>query len=385
MANVFLLDLPVELIHRIFDYCNICTILRSICCICCKMYDIVKSYNRFKFILDATLLDNIRAFISFIPSDRIISLRISDECWNDKSIFRFMSLFKNYQFTRLRSLILDGVQDNNLENLLQYFIIDSSVVLSTKSIEDENSTDFTLVSSISNQCKRRKLCVNNISNRVNVMWPYGCGLEYLKMTCCTFNDYLIILRQLCHLQTLVIDNYIVNTMSTALDLSVCHSSLRCLMITGNLLHKKEFELLLSLIPLLHHLKFVSSRETVDSMFDASYWEQLIYNKLPKLDKLEFFFSYHHGINNHFTSFESLVIPFRTESWIYSKYSFVTCAYVLRSSEICLYTIPINNMSNTQSFIYKESLMDNICRLIDQKLDKQFDNTLNEVYYKIYLK
>ncbi|CAF3172677.1 unnamed protein product [Rotaria sp. Silwood2] len=167
--------------------------------------------------------------------------------------------------------------------------------------------------------------------------------------------------------------------------SILHSALKSLSIIASSLRIQDFELILSSIMSLRHLKVISKRQQFDSVFDASYWEQLASSKMLKLDKLEFFFAYQYHTNDRFINLESLVAPFQAQFWVHIKRWFVTCAYAPESDEIWLYTTPTDLFDNEEVVRCEISWMDNTCRLTQRPLDTIVDNTPDEVCGLICLK
>jgi hypothetical protein len=127
----------------------------------------------------------------------------------------------------------------------------------------------------------------------------------------------------------------------------------------------KLECLLSLTPSLAHLKLVSSRSTLDPIFDGSYWEQFIQNKLLLLNKFQFFFTDNTYKSHNSTTLDSLILPFQSPFWLNNKHWFVTCDYIPRESKIKLYTTPVCMKVDvaTRSSIFEVSLTNPKCRLI----------------------
>ncbi|CAF3765104.1 unnamed protein product [Adineta steineri] len=100
---------------------------------------------------------------------------------------------------------------------------------------------------------------------------------------------------------------------------------------------EDLKCLLLLTPSLVHLKLVSSRSKIDSIFDGSYWEQFIQNNLLLLNKFHFFFACNNNKLNDITTLDSVILPFQSPFWRNSKRWFVTCDYIPEESKIRLYT------------------------------------------------
>ena len=384
MASPSLLDLPAELIHRIFDYCDTHTIIGSIRPSCRQMYAIVSSYNQYQLIVNSKSIDAVNALIRIIGSENIVSVTISDAYSTDMFIYKIISLLDYHRFSRLRSMNLYGIQVKNLEHLLQNWGTDSLVSPSIKSNKAR-----ILSSPILNECKRQKLCLNDASYMTNGELSHSCMIQRLTIANCDYSEYLLILRRLPVLRTLVMQDCTVNGVNNTLlssNASTFHNSLNSLIINACSLCTQDFELLSLSIPSLRHLKLTGSRRTFDSVFDGSYWEKLVSKKLSQLDKLEFFFSYQYGTNENLISLESLIVPFRTQFWLLTKRWFVVCAFTLKSREIWVHTTPINMISNRELIRCEVSWIDNTCHLTQRSLNNTIvDNTSIEVCHKICLR
>ncbi len=131
------------------------------------------------------------------------------------------------------------------------------------------------------------------------------------------------------------------------------------------LSTQELECLLTLTPSLSHLKLVSSRSTFDSIFDGSYWERFIQEKLPLLNEFQFFLTCTSKKFDDTTTLDSLILPFQSPFWLNKKNWFVICSYILRQSRMILYTTPIciEVTGQTESAIFEVSSTNPKCCLI----------------------
>ncbi|CAF1096405.1 unnamed protein product [Rotaria sp. Silwood1] len=364
------------------------------------MYAMVNTYDRYELILDPESLDITTALAHFIRPEFVVSLTIDHDCWTDALIYRLTSLFDRcrsdnkrsrvdqlrlpfsfHQFTRLRSLSLYEIPDADLEYLFENLNTTFLISLSIETSEGMFSIAWTLVPSVINRWNLQKLCVGNVPYTTDIVWPVSCTLKHLAVFSCSYSNYLDILDRLPHLQALVVRGYTAGDMDNTListTASIVRSSLKSLSIIASSLRIQDFELILLSVLSLRHLKLISKRQQFDSVFDASYWEQLTGSKLPNLDKLEFFFAYQYDTNDHFINLESLVAPFRAQFWVQTKRWFVTCAYAPESDEIWLYTTPTDIFDNEDVLRCEVSWMDNTCRLTQRPLDTMVDNTPDEV-------
>jgi hypothetical protein len=117
MATVSLHNtLPVELFHRILDYCDVQTIVLSVRGICQRLYALVNAYDRFKRIINSKSLSIFLSICRFIQPD-VITFEISNRRIDPYLIYTFVSHFDSHRLTTLRSLTLHDVNYINLDDL----------------------------------------------------------------------------------------------------------------------------------------------------------------------------------------------------------------------------------------------------------------------------
>lgn len=381
MSNMSLLILPPEVIHRIFDYSDIQTIICSIRRVCKTLYNIVNIYNRFELTFNSKLVNIMKSLAPLVRPENVIALTISNT--SDKNVISsFYSLFHGHEFTRLCSLTLYENRDTALEQVLEKLSTPSLTSLVIESNEREHSKTWSLVSSALVRWNLRKLCMTNMNYMMkHVSWPAHYSLQQLVFCSCTYSEYLLILHQLPYLRTLTMANCTVNDTDGKLLTSstpTFHASLKSLTITDCSLSAQYFELLLKPINALRNLKLVSRKRNFDSMFDGCCWEEIIRIKLPYLDKFEFFFSHSNIQGDNFISLESLIAPFRTAFWLNDKQWFVSCAAVFSSSAIWLHTTPINIHDIGRSVRCEISWMDNVRRVTSRNLNTMVDTMSDKV-------
>ncbi|CAF4999103.1 unnamed protein product [Rotaria sp. Silwood1] len=73
MVIMSLTDLPVELVHRIFDYCDITTIL-SVRAICRQLYLMANVYDRYELDYDYQSADELSLIIRLIRPENLNSI-----------------------------------------------------------------------------------------------------------------------------------------------------------------------------------------------------------------------------------------------------------------------------------------------------------------------
>ena len=356
-------DLPAELMYRIFDYCDIHTILLSLRCVCRKLNAISSGYDRFELIYDLSSKFEFRVIPRLIDAQNITSLTIFSDHSSRHALLAFESLFEIRRFNRLRSLTLDGVNHAKLNDLLQKIPNGALMSLSIRGSEWDTSA---FLPNIATQFQLQKLILRDADFTGKVFpWPLNRNLTQLTIGSCTLSQYVVILHYLPCLQIFTMKNYSIdnacNETIASLSGPVCSSSLKSLTLSDYSLRFEELDLLLSLTPKLNHLKLVCNWQRLEHLRNFCYLEKIIQTKLPLLSKLEFFVSYIHDLirtNDLTPSIKSLIVPFRRPFWLEEKQWYVTCDYLIHCRTIRLFTTPAepdngSRISSTWGLIEKD--------------------------------
>jgi hypothetical protein len=208
MSNLSLVSLPVEILHRIFDHLDVYTIIGSVRCVSTQLHAIVNSYDRFQLKFDSTRKSYLKVISRLVKPSNIISLVLSGDYTYQGYIELFLVNFNISQFTRMRSLILDKVNNIEMDQILQHVTTNSLVSLTVDIRERKNNTIFSVIFSVVvHQTNLQKLYLNNLDYTViEIPWPNQSKLEQLTIRDCTYHGYRIILCNLHCLRTLVIKN-----------------------------------------------------------------------------------------------------------------------------------------------------------------------------------
>ncbi|UJR17429.1 hypothetical protein I4U23_004324 [Adineta vaga] len=102
----------------------------------------------------------------------------------------------------------------------------------------------------------------------------------------------------------------------------------------------ELELLLSCTPSLTHLKLISDLPASNTLFDGARWEFFIEQRLPQLEKFEFFLSNTQVRDPASINIDLLIARFETPFWLHRKRWFIMCNYIPDATRLNLYTLPI---------------------------------------------
>lgn len=77
MSNLLLIDLPVEILHRIFDYLDVHALIEKIRCVCKRLYEVVDSYNHFELKLNSKTKSYLQVISRTVQFPNITSLILS--------------------------------------------------------------------------------------------------------------------------------------------------------------------------------------------------------------------------------------------------------------------------------------------------------------------
>ncbi|CAF3760538.1 unnamed protein product [Rotaria sp. Silwood1] len=308
--------LPIEIIHRIFNYLDVETILFSIRCTSKQLYYVANTYDRYELDFRYMFKSDLPVIARIINPKNIVSITLSDELQTNNQIELFFSQFRIDQFIRLRSLKLIKVQASDLNKFKNHIM---QCLLRTFSISLDGlhlNRHMSLMSSILSNHNLHKFEFKGFSDSISeLQWPNQCSLKHVIIYECHWKTLYAIISHLPYLQTLVIkylrkysfDNSAVMDDSDT-DLTTNLTSLllnHCTSIKMN-----DVEALLSRLPALKHLRLLfPSCEPNSKLFDGSRWEKFIQTKLPLLDKFEFSFEVFKRFNSTDVTIESLIAPF----------------------------------------------------------------------------
>ena len=293
MANKSLTDLPLELLHRIFDHLDGRFLFCSIRCLSRQFYAALNTYDRYQLNSPRISVVAFRVISNDIPFRNIVSLSLRNDI-NQPFCKPFPALNKICQCRRLYSLSLAEFNYDDVVETLRRCIGCPLVSLSIDT--KPNVRDQTLIPMLSTivqfNIQRLCFCVGQF-NKDCISWLALCPIRVLKISTCSYTEYCDILQHLPHLRSLTIQYWSSSVPKTtkkehlSSEFLDC-SSLTSLTITMYVGSDDDVEYLIALTPRLTHFQLISSRSPIDSRFDGFYWERIITTKLPLLEKLEFF-------------------------------------------------------------------------------------------------
>ncbi|CAF1434617.1 unnamed protein product [Adineta ricciae] len=377
MENTYLINLPTEILHHIFDYCDIETILLTLGRVCKRLHTIVYRYNRFHLHFTERNITSMGHLLRIVPNHSIISLHMDlMNRWYET----FNNLVHKYKtrFTRLRYLGIPEVKDEHSKNL---FTNENSIELISLEIDFISRPNYAIFSKLSSMLTRlnvQKLYCKWLEYKAdNMSWPIPCKLTYLKLRKCLYSEYRFLLQQLPCLKILELEECIMNTeqMCTPSSNISFISPLTCLIITECSVPIECLRSLILAIPKLRHLKLRYWQNIFNSVVDLYNWEKFIRTELNFLDTCEFLVSYKIAPDDKI-KLQSILDPFLEPFWVNEKRWFIGCEYVFGRSTILLYTIPISfHFYHCGGVCYAISAKTNSYHSIQRLSKHKFTNTL----------
>ncbi|CAF1563275.1 unnamed protein product [Adineta ricciae] len=378
--------LPVEIIHRIFDHLDAQTILFSIRCLSRSFRSIVNSYERFTLDLKGLSQQDFHLLCRLIKPENVISLSLSNEFKHSDEIVSFCPYSRHKQFTRLRRLTLENIDEGPLKFLLRESNLTSLTSFPVKFRRGDDrlaKTTEEFLASIITQLKLEKLeFLSNIHYIfAKVDCPVLSTIRYLSIGYCISLHILChILQCSLHLHTLILKNgfgpwYLTNMPKSYL--STTFSQVQSLTIENMYNEIDTVDELLSLTSSLNYLKIIFTCNQMKSMPDGHYWEILIQSKLIQLNKFEFFFDQYKFIKP-LEELESMKSTFQTSFWVEHKQWFVVCEYEGTSLFYYrFYTLPIC----TSEFKCKRSLKRLPSSAVTMMTENNTVKSIHEYYNK----
>ena len=379
---------PVEILHRIFDGLDASTIVLSLRCTCRRLKAVVDTYDRYAVDFRSCSKSDFQRLCRLVDPRKVVSLVLSptDETLDQMELF--ISSFRARQFSRIRSLTLNGIGEIHLKNILKRFCIPSLVSFSiTFGKYDERclSTKALLVSIISQANLRHLDLELRLYRMREIKWPAQCMIRYLKLGPCeNFDQIFTILGCSPYLQTLIVNfsNYLSDAIVLSNSPAKSFQQLTSLTLEHLNMSTKNLELFLSLMTSLTHLKLIGSGQ----YSNGNRWEQFIQANLPFLNKFEFFIEERKTLDFTLSDVESIIASFQTPFWLEHKKWFFTCEYNIDNPRLIkLYSIPICTPSLTYEPESKKIVLSSFNQINNNDMSIMDNvNTLHLTFSKTWL-
>ena len=345
-STVSLLNLPVEILHRIVDYLDVSTIFLSVSNVCVYLRAISTTYNRYQLNFTSISKSSFHQICHLIEPMNILSLTLSDDNTTPGQIRLFLSLFHMDQFTRLSSLALLGIDDRDLCKVLHSHITSTltSLTIHWREANCPTMESMNLLSLLLHRLNLQKLELKTSSYALEEMlWPVQCALTHLTLMYITQKHYCTILRQTPNLKMLILNHCSLHKKEEEMETlsePIFGEQLISLILIDSRISIMGLTSILSLTPSLTYLKIICSPDPFDTIADGSRWEKFIRTKLLSLQKFEFFFTNIYNVYYNPRDIRTLISRFQTPFWLEEKHWFVTCDYINYLNQVMLYTIPL---------------------------------------------
>ena len=339
MCDIYLDNLPVELVYRIFDYLDCKTILFNIRYVCKYFNNLTNNYNRYKIDLNGIRMNHFHILCQKFNPKNVIKLIL---CNDDKTIGLIKMFLLKYnlnEFLNLRYLILSHIEDQELEislkqlenNLINEISIIKFDLYDNKDLKHEL---------LSNLIVRPNLLKLNLEFRLadvkDFPWPFECQIKCLRIgNEITFNQFYTILNQSIYLKEFILKDcsnkeLIKYPFKTFLQLN-------SLTFEYSRMTMEEFQILILYIPNINYLKLNGTYR----LADGCQLETLIRRYLPLLKTFQFYFD---SWENPDYQEDFLIISstYKTYFWTEEKHWFINCDYLLgQIPKMRLYSLPLS--------------------------------------------
>ncbi|CAF1537359.1 unnamed protein product [Adineta steineri] len=405
-------ELPVEIIYKILNELDICSIFQSLFHVCKHLDEILSSYNEYHLNLKTISLKTFHFISSHIRPEQITQLTLSDDETSVGLVELFLSKYSMSTLVRLRSLTLIQIQNEELINQILIPIADHSTLLNFTSIriinDDESYTDtfIALLMSILSKPTLQKAYLDLSYDRTTsnpLPWSEQCSIRHL--TCigtCTLNFIRNTFKHALQLETFITDDFDfsdendLNQSSnnqetddddddedsddsddseevaielpannnenqvpkkekfTSIESTNCLKSLTLNFCTFNML---KLEWILQEIPTLKQFSLITTNGYDDeTILDGHRWEILV----SHIEKFQFIFSVTLSDSSSW-NIDTCLTTFQKPFWIEQKQWFI--ALEKYDDAVLLYTLPyadINYIMKTEitSFEYRSTAMKN---------------------------
>lgn len=342
MANNIILpslsNLPLELLYRILDNLDTETILFHFGHVCQYFRSIIQTYNAYQVNFKSISKRYFHTVCDLIDPKNISSLTLSNDNHTPEQIKLFFAKFRLVEFTRLRSLTLLEIDENDFLNLFPFVNHLASFTITFRNHNIRHTQILTSLSEIIINPSLRYLDLTLATHKIQEFpWPNPCSLRTLILANqLEFRQYSIILTQAIHLQKFILHDCSLGQ-GTTISSTKTYPQLISLTFEDSVLNMDDCQSILSLSPSLESFHIVGGTNLVDGLR----WEQFIQTKLLHLKTFQFAFCGNSDeINDDASNVGLLITSFQTSFWLQMKRWFVVCYYFKQSTNFSLYSLPI---------------------------------------------
>ena len=356
--------LPVEILHQIFSELDPITVFLSVRKVCRQLRQVTKTHYRYELDLRSISKPDFHRLVTVIHPDYVTSLALSDGEMTPGQIGLFLSLVDIDRFTRLRSLTLIEIKEQNLCVFLQHArrCVLSRLTICTSLANRPEKALLEHFSAVISQPTLLHLELSNVEAidlLDGVEWPVQCQLRHLTLEKCCRKQVLKILQCTSELETLEIYGpysiILPEGFQEELILVTPHQKLTSLRLINAHWSMDFVRSLLTKTPCLTHLQIAGDDIALSP---GHVWENLIKATVPLLTKFElnaYFPIFLNSTHNDLAKWKRLIASFWTPSWIEEKHwFFISKCFVNRqaveisTSPTCGRNIPLVFDENTKT-------------------------------------
>lgn len=342
--------LPIEIIYQILTNLDQETILFQFGYVCKRFYSIIQTYNRYKLNFQSISKIKFHILCQRIRLENIISLTLSNDQQTPEQIKLFLSKFQIEQFTRLQSLTLIQIDEDDFHRIFQSNL--SNLQSLTFSFSQEPVLQSKIFSILSSSNLRTFHFDTTLPKIIDFPWPKQSRIQTLHLsTSLSFQQVQMILSCSKQLKKLVLNDCYINESIENATIDI-YPQVLSLTLHDTELDRNGCEFILSKLPSLEYFYIMGG----DGLADGSFWEKIIKTILLNLKTFEFAFWGDTNIPiENSNDLESAVVSFRTSFWLEEKHWYAVCYYFRQMDNYSIYSLPISK-SNINFYSNKEKIL-----------------------------
>ena len=324
-------DLPYEMLDRIFNNLDTKSII-SFSLTCRKYFHYLDNYNEHQLDFQSISKEDFDIICHLIKPSNIISLKLTDNHRTPGQIKFFLQTFPIKELTRLKSLKLTQIDENDFDQFLKDL---PRICLSSIEIAYREYLSLLKPSTISNLQEilslktMRKVHLDIRSDqRDYFQWPSLTSITHLTLMNIHFDQLLGIIQKFNNFLSIILENFTMKQSDEIPWKFICLEKLQTFQITRSELFLDKIQSLIVLMKELTDLKLEGSIKSLENFF-----ENLLERNLSNLRSLEFYFQY---FPPRCIDSQSIIRTFLKQShWK----CFVNADWIENENKINLYSIP----------------------------------------------
>lgn len=346
-------DLPNEMLNRIFENLDIKSFI-SFGLTSRKYFHYLENYDVHQLDFQSISKKDFDRICHLIKPSKIISLKLSDDHRTAGQIKLFLQTVPIKNFTRLKSLELLQIDENDLDQFLQNL---PRTCLNSLRIEYREYPSLLHSSTISNLQEilrlksMRKIHWDFRSDqRDYFQWPSSTHLTDLTLMNISFEQLLGIIQKFNEYQSITLDNLTMKSSETIPVKFLCLEKLKSFQIYRSELILEKIQSLISVMNQLTHLNLQGNIKSLENFF-----ENLLRRNLLKLRSFQFDFQWiSHRSIEYQSIIQSFLKHFEEFYWKVHLKCLVNADWIEENCQIDLYSIPPLNNHCKSSHFFLES-------------------------------